>query len=937
MKKIFSLIVMRIIQFTLKVRYRVHYKGLETLNAENLNRPGGVLFLPNHPTVFVDPSLVTIGVQKRFPIRPLVVEYMYYTTGIHWLMKFMKAIPIPNMRQTTNSVKIRRSERALEEVVKGLAEGDNFLIYPAGKVKLSNYELIGGSSGIHTLLQAAPNTNVVLVRITGLYGSSFSSAFTGKAPYMFPTIFRGVWAALKNFIFLTPKRDVTIEYCVAPKDFPYQSSRIVLNRYLEQWYNRPDGIDPLLAKKSCPGESLYLVPYSRWSSALPLVDQKQENSSEGVSLESIPKAIQEKVTAKLAEIADMSVQSVKPDMVLASDLGLDSLDASEILTFLQDSFGVVGVPPSALTTVKEVMGIAAKKVVVTPEEQEAEKKFTRWQKSTFPHVFVKMAEGKTIPEVFLNQCTKMGSTLALADLRSGMLTYSDVKMRVILLATVIRSMPGDSIGIMLPASAAASIVILATQLAGKVPVLINWTVGARHLEGVVEQSGIQKVITAWSFLDRLEGVDLTAIHDMLFLLEDLGSQIGIIEKIKAFCLSKRGVKRILASFSFDRDATDATAVVLFTSGTESLPKGVPLSHKNILSNQRAGLERLNVHQDDVLLSMLPPFHSFGFTIGSLVGLLAGFRTAFYPNPMEGPELARCLNRWNITILCGPPTFIRALLKSATQEEMEKIQLTITGAEKATPEFISLLEKFGKLGTWVEGYGITECAPVLTATSLNQPKVGVGSALRGVSILIRHPETLAPVAQGEDGLILVRGPNVFDGYLHNTVSSPFVNVEGQEWYKTGDLGNLDPQGNLTISGRLKRFFKIGGEMISLGAIEAALLEAAPSQGWVLSEEGPSLAVIVDEELQDKPRLILFTRFTTTPEEVNSALRRLKISNLVRIQEVHDVEAIPVMGTGKIHYRELQAQMELLKKKEATLFDTLRNKLPLADSKSPLAKA
>lgn len=926
MKRFFSLIFMRLIQFFLSLRYRVRYKGLEHLTKERLNRSGGVLFLPNHPTVFVDPSLVTIGIYQRFPIRPLVIEYMYYSTGIHWMMKHMRAIPVPNLNQSTNSVKRRRSERALEEVVHCLNQGDNFLIYPSGRVKRSNYELIGGASGVHTILQKAPQTNVVLVRVTGLYGSSFSSALTGgKVPGIFPVILRGIWIGLKNFIFFTPRREVTIEYCPAPADFPYHASRIALNRYLEQWYNRPDGIDPDLAQKSYPGESLSLVSYSCFKRVLPVVPVRQALSDE-VSVANIPKPIQDKVIAELAEIAKMPVTSVKPEMQLASDLGLDSLDASEVLTFLQDAFGVVGVSPSALTTVGEVMNIAAKQSQLTQEEQEVEESVTRrWQQSVFPHVPVQIPEGDTILEVFFNQCAKLKNLPAIADERSGVLSYADVKMRAILLASVIRALPGATIGIMLPASTAASIVILATQLAGKVPVLINWTVGSRHLEAVVEQSGIKMVISAWSFLDRLENVDLTPIHDMLFLLEDLKSKLGIIAKLKALVLSKLSQKRIFAHFGFDPHSKHSHAVILFTSGTESMPKGVPLSHENILSNQRGSIARMKVFQDDVLLSTLPPFHSFGFTIGSLIGLLAGCRVAYYPNPMEGPQLARCLTRWGATILCGPPTFIRALLKCASEEQMHSVRLTVTGAEKATPEFITLLSRFGKLDTWVEGYGITECSPVLTASGLDHPKVGVGRPLPGVSLIIRHPETLQPVGQGEDGLILARGPNVFEGYLQAQGSSPFVMVDGEKWYRTGDLGHLDQEGNLTISGRLKRFFKVGGELISLGGIETALLEAAAQYGWPLAEEGPSLAVIADEEQPDKPRLILFACFSVALEEVNGALRKLGFSNLVRIHEVHTLATLPVMGTGKIHYRELQSKVQGLKKKQSP-FETLACALP-----------
>lgn len=908
MKKCVAFLILYFIKLSLWFRYKVRYKGVENLTPDKLNRPGGVIFLPNHPTVFVDPSLVVIGIYRKFPIIPLIVEYMYYTPGVHALMKFMDAIPIPNLNSSTNSLKRRKSERAFDEVIKGLKEGRNFLVYPAGRVKLSNYEHIGGASGAHTILQGAPEANVVLVRVSGLYGSRFSTAMTGRSPPIFSNIFQGIKIALKNLLFLTPRREVTIEYVPAPPDFPREAPRLAFNRYLEHWYNRPDGIDPELAKKTLPGESLSLVSYSRWSQQLLPVPKRLERV-ETDDLSKVPDEVKEKVIAQLAEMAQVDPKTIRPDMNLSADLGLDSLAAAEIFIFLQEVFGVTGVPPSELSTVGRLMAIAAKQVTFTRHEEEVHVNLSHWKipEPSCPKLG-QIPEGETWPEVFLKRCELGGKRAAVADIPSGVLSYQTLKLRVIVLADYLQRLPGKHIGVMLPASVASAAVVLAVQLAGKVPVMINWTVGPRHLESVVELSGIQHVLTSWAFVDRLENIELDSLENKFLFLEDIRRQLGVRKKLKAFFRSRMKAKGVLRSFGADRLKADSLAVILFTSGTEAMPKGVPLTHRNLLADQRGALEKLEIYEHDVLFSILPPFHSFGFTVSGMMGLLAGLRTAYYPNPTDGPSLAKGLPRWGVTIIGGAPTFLRAILKAATSEEMKTIRLCFIGAEKAPPELFALLKKFGLENNLIEGYGITECAPILTVTGRGTERIGVGKAIPGVDLLIVHPETLAPVEKEQQGLILARGPNIFKAYLNPGTHSPFVEVDGKPWYRTGDLGSLDAEGNLTISGRLKRFIKLGGEMVSLVAIETALLEVASQYGWELLEESPSLAVVALESEEEKSRLILFTRFHTTVEEANAALRQTGFSNLVRVSEVHHLVDIPIMGSGKINYRELQARYE-----------------------------
>lgn len=827
MKTLFKHLFALFLRFILWFRYKVTFKGIEHLTPEKLSKKGGVLFLPNHPTLFIDPAVVSIGVWPRFPIRPLIIEYQYYAPIINPLMRMLDALPIPNFHTSNNSFKRKRNEKAWKTVIEELQKGQNFLIYPAGKMKLTGYEAVGGASGVHRILQEAPDANVVLVRIKGLWGSSFSRAITGKVPSLFPTILEGVKYVLKNLIFFTPRRHIIVEFEPAPADFPYRASRLELNHYLESWYNKPDGLS--VQQGQAPGDSLILVSYSRWKQEYetPKLMEQVETETE---ISHVPADVKIKVIKKISEITEFPVDQIGPDMQLATDLGMDSLDLSEMVLFLQDNFDVKSIPVPELTSVGKVMAIAAKQMVIKEDIKEEETDLSNWQQpKEGGRQRMKISVGKTIPEVFLNNCAKMGKAVACADTRSGVLTYPQLKMRAILMAEVIRKLPGETIGIMLPASVGANLLVLATQLAGKVPMMINWTIGPRHLESVANLSHVKTILTAWSFIDKLENVDLTPIEDQLVMLEELRREISLFGKLRAFIYSKWSTKSLLKHFNLERKTEDGRAVLLFTSGTESLPKGVPLSHKNILTNQRAALEGLAIYSDDVLLGMLPPFHSFGFTVTGLLPLLAGIKVAFTPDPTDGKRLAQAAEHWGATILCGPPTFLKAVLKAAKPEQLRTVRLCFSGAEKAPPELLGLMAPFGGENFFVEGYGITECSPVITFNRQGKPHRGVGQPAEGVELLIVHPETFAPLPIGAQGLILARGPNVFNGYLNPGLNSPFIEIDGKSWYKTGDLGFLDKDGSLTLSGRLKRFVKVGAEMISLAAVEDGLLQIGLEKG------------------------------------------------------------------------------------------------------------
>lgn len=889
MKHLLARIYLPLISFLLSLRYRIRVKGLESINAETLPRSKGILFLANHPAE-IDPCILLRALWHRFSPHPIAIEYLFHLPVVGYLLNFVGGLPIPSFDISSNSYKRKQMEKSYSRLYDLLNQKENVLIYPAGGLKTHAEESIGGASGVHTILQQVPDINIVLVRTTGLWGSSFSKALTGKTPDLFKAFLKGFKILLKNLIFFTPRRDVLIECTPAPADFPWKGTRREINHYLENWYNAK-GPEPLK-----------LVSYSRWSAEYPEVHKAP--LPEEVSLDEIPQEIKEKVFEAIAELADTTSAAIQPDQHLSTDLGLDSLDTAQLVVFLKDEFGVNGINSTDLITVRSVCAFAAKIKKIRKEDEEEEPAFV-WLEKDRPRPFY--PEGKTIPEVFLNTYDRFKGYLACADALSGEVSYRKLKFAILLLAEEIRKLPGDHIGILMPATVGVNILILATIFARKVPVMINWTLGDRNLASVLEQSKIQVTLSSWIFVDRLDNIEMDGIDEQLLFLEELRRKISLFSYLKTFIRSRKKNTSLLKMLKLDTLHEEDPAVILFTSGTENVPKGVPLSHKNLIENQRGAYQMVEFQDEDILLGVLPPFHSFGFSVTGILPLLTGIRAAYSPNPTDGRRMAQAIQKWGITLFCIAPTFLKNLLRVAKDEQLKSLRLVVTGAEKTPQEVFERVSELNPSASVKEGYGITECAPILTLNPPARPSFGVGLPIPGVELLVVHPETHLPLSQGEKGLILARGPNIFRGYLDSKIASPFLDVQGKQWYQTGDLGYLNEEGYLTLSGRLKRFIKIGGEMVSLAAVEEALTQAAKQKGWKVDPERPYLAVCAREDEGKKSEMHLFITIPLTVEEANQILKESGMSNLIRLRSVKQIPFIPLLGTGKIDYRSLSTRV------------------------------
>ena len=241
MLSFFWLIISYILRAGMSLRYRIEVRGLEKLTPERLSRKQGILFMPNH-TAHMDPLILFILLWSKYRMRPLVIEYIFNLPFLKPFHKLIRAIPIPNFESAVNEYKLKQAAKSMQEIAAGLKNGDNFIVYPTGRLKSTPKELLGGASGAHELLKECPEANVVLIRTTGLWGSSFSRALTGRSPKLGATMLHGIGAVFKNLIFFAPRRKVLIEIEPNPEGLPRENmTRVELNRYLENWYNRyPD-------------------------------------------------------------------------------------------------------------------------------------------------------------------------------------------------------------------------------------------------------------------------------------------------------------------------------------------------------------------------------------------------------------------------------------------------------------------------------------------------------------------------------------------------------------------------------------------------------------------------------------------------------------------------------------------------------------------------
>ncbi len=881
---IFNRLLALIARLLLRLRYRIELKGLDAIEKRGRS---GVVFLPNHPAL-IDPVILLSLLYPRFDIRTWAVEHQVDRPVVRWLARRLHVRTFPAVGREPGKAR-EKVHQHIKETAAELEEGKNFLIYPSGHAYRTGREDLRGNSAAHRVLSLAPGARAVMVRTTGLWGSSFSWAY-GHAPRVGSIIREAIKDTMLNLVFLTPRRRVCIEFA-EPEDLPVDAGREQLNRYLEDFYNRGRH------------RPLY-VPYTIWErgGTRHMPEPQAESGEEIEDIGRVPEDIRDRIADHLQEVS--GVEEINPAHFLGRDLGIDSLGRAELLSWIESEWGESGGNAESVRTVADLM-LAASGYAPGDEPEELPEPPAKWfREPKDPEKRrIGIPESDTLTDAFLNVAVENPDSPVLADQVSGLLSFRRVLTAVFALRPHIEKLPGRRIGIMLPASAGAGVVYLATLFAGKTPVMLNWTLGSRNLLHCLNTAEVKNILTARALTARVEkmGTDLSGVSEYFTYLSDLRANIGPAAKISAALHARLRPRKLL-----DRKVDPLNeAVILFTSGSESFPKAVPLTHANILSNLQDITEVITLHPHDRLLGMLPPFHSFGLTVTLLLPLCTGMRTVFHPDPTDGGTLSQLIDLYGVKLLVGTPTFLHGILNSRAHASLSTLRLAVTGAEKCTEEVYDALSKRCPEAVVLEGYGITECSPVVSVNDENAPRrQSIGKVLPSLDYAIVDTDSWRRVETGERGMLLLRGPSVFGGYLpeNGKPRDPFVEFEGLKWYETGDLVSEDSEGVLTFQGRLKRFVKIGGEMISLPAIEEVLQKRYPG-----GEDGPAVAVDALEE-GGSVRIVLFTTCRDIDRRAaNNRLRDAGLSALYNIKRVCYVDSIPVLGTGKTDYRKLKQSL------------------------------
>lgn len=864
-----------VVTLALHLRYRVRVKGLDDV----VRRYGktGILFLPNHPAL-IDPVLLSSVLWNKFHPRALATEKQVRATILKRIGWRIRLLALPDMG--VGGIACHDTVLAqIETCVQALKAGDNLLFYPAGRIYRSRMEKLRGNGGVARILQEYPDCKVVLVRTTGLWGSDFGRAKGYQLPFG-TCLRRHFWHVILGGIFFMPRRHVTIEFVPRPQDMPDGSDKEILNRYLENFYN----------KAMRPNT---YVPYTWFEGGrtCTLPEPDAYNANEDTSR--VPDEVRVKIKDRLREMTGKRL--IKDTDTLGTDLGLDSLVVVELQQWIAKEFGKEVPSPEKLRTVASLL-------IAAMGESDATDPLLPVPASWFyddPRP-LEVTQADSVPMAFLKNAKKAPNRPVWADQSSGVFTNRKMVLAVLALAPRLKRLPGERLGILMPGTVAATLFYLAAQFAGKIPVMINWTVGNRNMRHCVESVGLEKILTAQVLVERLKGmgVDFTGLEDRFVTVEAIKDRIGLGAKLLAVFRSRFWWR------SLWKAPIPETAVILFTSGSETLPKAVPLTHQNLMVDVTCAAADMNIQKDYCLLGMLPPFHSFGTLLSIVFPCASNIRVVYHPNPTEGAMLARLTAAYKVNFFCGTPTFVANILRNGTSRQLETLRLVVCGAEKCPESTFRLLSEKAPLAELYEGYGITECGPVV---SLNKPRQcrrdSVGKLLECMRGVVMDEGCKRVLPADETGMLVVCGEPVFGGYLGYKGPSPFVLREGRNWYRTGDLVQMDKDGFIFFKGRLKRFTKIGGEMVSLPAMEETLLKHFRNPDG----KGPALAVETYGP-DDAPVICLVATMPVEREEANRILREEGFPPISSIREVHQWEEIPLLGTGKTDYRGLKARLE-----------------------------
>lgn len=455
------------------------------------------------------------------------------------------------------------------------------------------------------------------------------------------------------------------------------------------------------------------------------------------------------------------------------------------------------------------------------------------------------------------------------------------------------------VGIVLPPGMGGTVANLAVLFSGKIPVNLNFSLGSSIARKLIKKAEIETLITAEKMIEKFPEFPWTD-HTI-----EISSWFKKLAKAPYKLLMDAILLSLPISFSryflkIPKVVSSEEAVLLFTSGSSGDPKGVVLSHNNIISNCKQ-FDELDLFEEGAsLLANLPLFHSFGFTVATCFPLLQGVQFVTVPSPLDVKLGIKAIRNEKITFLLGTPTFLRGFLSKGVKEDFKSVQYIVAGAEKSAKSFIEKWETFANCH-YLEGYGLTEASPGI---SFNLPGSGtvrgsVGRLFKDIECKTIHPESRTDLPLGEKGLLCFKGPNIFSGYLNEDKKTKQV-LTDDGWFITGDLGYVNEEGFLFIEGRLSRFSKIGGEMVPHGTVEDSIKKVFATK----MKEESQLAILGRQDKIKGEQLILFTEEKINQTELRIGLTEAGLPNLWIPKEVKQVDKIPILSTGKIDFVKLK---------------------------------
>ena len=528
---------------------------------------------------------------------------------------------------------------------------------------------------------------------------------------------------------------------------------------------------------------------------------------------------------------------------------------------------------------------------------------------------------ETIPQAFVRSMKSADNGYAISDVDGEPLSHRRLLTACTLFSRRIKKTAGQNIGLLMPTSSAGAIANFASLMAGKTVVNMNFTAPLPSVQAALEEAEVSTIVTAHRFVKKLKakGIEvdpLFAGRNVLYM-EDIKAGMSKVEALSTLALVSLLPTVVLQPLLCRSRGLEDTAAILFSSGSEGKPKGVMLSQRNIMANLRQTADVLNVRSDDCIMATLPLFHAFGLTVTCFMPLIEGVSVVCHPDPTDAPKIGKGVARFKATLMCATSTFLRLYTRNKKIHPLmfRSLRAVVAGAEKLDPLVRDAFEQKYHVPV-VEGYGSTETTPV-ASTNLpdaldtdwwtvqvgNKPGT-VGMALPGSTFRIVDPESLNELPTGEDGLILIGGTQIMQGYLNQPEKTAEVVVEldGLRWYKSGDKGHVDEDGFLTIVDRYSRFAKLGGEMVSLTAVEGEVRR-------ILAEpELPIVAVNLPDAKKGEKVVLLVGM-----EDVSTIRQQLIDKGMAALTvpaSIHSVEQVPVLGSGKTDFCQARKLAEAL---------------------------